>query len=259
MNETFFQEKHCSKVRTSVGELQLPLEYHDAEAMASLFPVPVAGLAPLLPAVDWQPLLIRPQIALLGIAFLEFKKTSIGAYNLAAIFIPCLWKPSRNLPLLPFYFPDWFSNLSAFIYQMPTTMEFAARACSEIWGSPLFLADIDFEDYDFYRVGRLACKGQSIVRISLQKPALQRFQRRKYPLLNRKNEWGLKARASTQGLMGAVKTPTSIEIQFGNHPLGKQLEALRPGPAFRSYYYPKLQGMLDWPSRAYPIVPVEGA
>jgi hypothetical protein len=252
MNETFFQEKHSSKVRTSVGELQLPLEYHDAEAMASFFPVAAADLFPLLPSADWKPVLIRPNIALLGIALLEFKKTSVGAYNLGAVFVPCLWKPTRNFPLLPFLFPNWFPHLSAFIYQMPTTMEFAARACSEIWGSPLFLADIDFEDYDFYRVGRLAHEGQSILRVSLQKPALQRFQRRKFPLLSRKNEWALRTKASTQGLMGIIKSSTAIEIQFGTHPLGRQLAALKPGPAFRSYYYPKLQGMIDWPSRAYP-------
>ena len=254
MNEAFFQDKHHSKVRVSIGELQLPLEYHDAEVMAGFFPVSTTDITPLMPSPDWVPLLIRPRVSLLGLIFLEFKKTSIGAYNLVVICIPCLWKSSRNIPLLPFWFPRWFPNLAGYIYQMPATMEFAARTCSEIWGTPYLLADIDFEDYDFYRVGRLSIKGSLILRISLQKPSLQRFQRRKYPLYTRKNEWILKTNALTQGLMGTIKQSSAIDIQFGDHAIGRQLAALKPGPAFRSYYYPKLQGMLDWPSQARPIL-----
>lgn len=253
MNEAFFKEKNTSLASISVGDLQLPLEYHDAEAMATFLPIPVDGIAPLLPGPGWEPLLIRPKIALLGLAFLEFKKTSIGAYNLAAVFTPCLWKPRRNIPLLPFYFPNWFRNLAAHVYQMPVTMEFAAVACSEIWGVPPFLAEIDFEEYDLYRVCKISHKNEPVLRFSLQKPPMQRFQRRTYPVFTRKNDWVLRTNALTQGLMGSVKQALAVEIQFGKHPLGKRLEALHPGQAFRSYYYPKLQGMLNWPSQAYPL------
>jgi hypothetical protein len=253
MNERFFQSVHKNRVRVSVGELELPIQYLDVEAMMSFFPVATPNLERMLPRVGLVPVQIRPGIALLGVAAAEYKKSSIGAYSELAILIPCLRKPRFNIPLLPLLFPRWFPSLGGYVLKMPVSTEFACTAGKEIWGYPKFMADIDFEEQESHRVCTLSHEGSLVLRYSMRKPTVPRYAQHRYAAYSCLGGSLLQSRFVTQGLLGVSKKADSAELQFGRHPLALQLSELKPGPARATYYYPKLQGLAGWASKSYEL------
>jgi hypothetical protein len=253
MNERFFQGVHKNKVRISVGELELPIQYLDIEAMLSYFPVATPAIAGMLPKAGLQPVQIRPGVALLGITAAEYKKSSIGAYSEVAIVVPCLRQPRFNIPLLPLWFPRWFPSLAGYILKMPVSTEFACIAGKEIWGYPKFLADIDFEEQESHRICTLSHEGSLVLRYSVRKPTVPRYAQRSYATYSSMGQALLQSRVVTQGLLGVSKKAESAELQFGRHPLALQLSELKPGPARATYYYPKMQGLAGWASKSYDL------
>lgn len=251
MNERFFQDVPSNQVRISVGELELPLHFYDVEAMISFFPVATHSLARLLPTEELQPALLRPGISLLSIAAIEYKKSSIGAYNELAILIPCLWKPRTNWPLLPFLAPRLFPNYGAYVFRLPVTTEFANIAGREIWGYPQFIANIEFEEHDACRICTLSHEGLPVLTYSVRKSGVPRYSRHTFPTFSRKGSSLLKTQVNTQGLRGVSKAAQNADLQFGRHPLGVELSRLQPGPARISYYFPKMQSMISWSNKSY--------
>jgi hypothetical protein len=92
-----------------------------------------------------------------------------------------------------------------------------------------------------------------VLRLSLQKPTAPRYTQRNYPIFSVKGHSLLKNRLITQGLLGVSKAAASVDLQFGRHPLALQLKELQPGPALRSYYYPKMQCLAGWSCKSYDL------
>lgn len=259
MNERFFQGVHKNRVRVSVGELELPIQYLDIEAMLSFFPVATEAIAGMLPNAGLQPVQVWPGISLLGVAAAEYKKSSIGAYSEVAILVPCLLQPRFNIPLLPLWFPRLFPSLAGYILKMPVSTEFACVAGKEIWGYPKFLADIDFEEQESHRVCTLSHEGSLVLRYSMIKPTVPRYAQRSYGAYSCLGQSLLQNRVVTQGLLGVSRKPESAQLQFGRHPLAIQLSDLKPGPARATYYYPKMQGLAGWASKSYELSEIAAA
>lgn len=132
--------------RTSQGLVELPIRYRDVSAVVALFRVPELRARELLAGTPLEPALTRGGRSLAGLAFYEYRDTTIGAYGevgLALLVRPARATPPRLAALELFRAPRE-RELGAFIVDLPVSTAIANAAGRELWGFPKFVTRLPF-------------------------------------------------------------------------------------------------------------------
>jgi hypothetical protein len=230
MYEAIRTHAAASHVELSSGrQVDLPVRYLDFTAVLAHFPAPAAAIRRLLPGQSLAPVLIAPGTAVLSVAAFEYRRLAdLKPYNEVAIGVPVLYKPSFNVPALPFLFPGFFKSFGFFVVNMPVTTEDARELGVKVWGYPKFLAEIAFEELENMRRCRVRLEGKDFMTLDVQQlPA--KIQQVNFTVYTVKDGSLLRSRLETEGLYGLSILPGGAGLSFGDHPLAQALRGIRLG------------------------------
>lgn len=148
----------------------LPIHYRKARAWFSVFACPRRRAEELLPDPKLSPALVFPGLAALVVAVFDFEDTSIGPYREVGIGVPCRYRRSSAVPLVPLLAEKYLDDVGPWVQFMAVTTEAANEAGRRHWGYPKFVAEIDIRADD----ARMRCvvseKGEKILEVDVERP-----------------------------------------------------------------------------------------
>jgi hypothetical protein len=143
--DPFFQYPQTN-YPTSEGYVAMPILYFDDSNVMAFFFVDLAKAQALVAREGFKAINVGMGKALAGVAFYEYRHTSIGPYNECGVAI-AVTPPDTRLPWIPLYsllrHPDK-NRIGFHILDLPVTTAAACAAGREIWGYPKFVAEIGF-------------------------------------------------------------------------------------------------------------------
>lgn len=142
-DDSFFQVEQ-SIVRTSEGDVALPMLFYDASLFLSLFHIDAGKIADLIGDIDLEPALDRKGRGIVGLAFYEYRDASIASYNEVGLATQVVRKGDSPPK---FTFVDMVRKPASrksynYLFHLPVTTQSANAAGREIWGFPKFVAEI---------------------------------------------------------------------------------------------------------------------
>jgi hypothetical protein len=152
----------------------LPIHYRKARAWFAVFPCLERAAAALLPDPELRPARVLPGIAALVVATFDFEDTSIGPYREVGIGIPCRYRRSTAVPLVPLLGERWIDDVGPWVHLMPVTTEAANEAGHRYWGYPKFVAEIDIDASDAQMRCTVSEKGAPILHVEVERPGPSR-------------------------------------------------------------------------------------
>jgi hypothetical protein len=148
----------------------LPILYRKARAWFAVFPCPLRGAAAMLPDERLKPAQVIPGKAAIVFAVFDFEDTSIGPYREVGIGIPCRYRRTTAIPLVPLLAEKWLDDVGPFITHMPVTTQAANDAGWKHWGYPKFVAAIDIEADDARMRATVSEEGRPILHVEVERP-----------------------------------------------------------------------------------------
>jgi hypothetical protein len=144
-NDPFFRVPRAN-VTTSEGDAELPILYYDVSALLALFAIDHERAAVKLEGMGLVPGLGWGKKAIAALAFYEYRETSIGPYNEAALALAAC-------PCQMAKFGGWFNlygdiqtrRVGFHILNLPVTTRIACAGGIELWGYPKFITQIPFK------------------------------------------------------------------------------------------------------------------
>jgi hypothetical protein len=250
-NDPFFQYPK-SIVSTSEGNVTLPILYFDNSNMIAIFRVDYNSAQTIVDPLHFTAIRFSGGKALAGVAFYEYRNTSINSYNEVGVVIAAL--PNGNIapkfPLLSLFYNLDKIRAGLYIIDLPVTTAAACAAGKEIWGYPKFVTPISFELNGRYFNGSVVNpdSGDSLLTMSgkagigVPGPLLD------LELYSSNQGKTLRTLVNTRG-GGKISLPGSIRLQAGDsdHPMTNRLIKLGlkdAKPIFVSYTH-TLQSRLN--------------
>lgn len=145
MSRSDFFDVPTEPATTSAGPVDLPIRYWDATLVQAFFPCPLGRVAPLLEGTGLAPTPMAGGWGLAGVAFFEYRETSIGPYGEMAVGVAChpAAGPRPRLALLQLVAPPERRGVGFHLLDLPVTTGAACAAGRELWGYPKFVTPID--------------------------------------------------------------------------------------------------------------------
>lgn len=145
LKDPFFQYPR-SVARTSEGDVELPILYYDDSNLMALFRVDYDKAQRLVAPQGLQAVRFAGGKALAGVAFYEYRETTIADYREVGVAIAVVPKgvESPALPMLSMFRQLDKNRLGFHILDLPVTTPMACAAGREIWGYPKFVTPIGF-------------------------------------------------------------------------------------------------------------------
>ena len=144
-NDFFFQYPR-TPFQTSEGAVDLPIFYYDNSVLMALFRVDYDKAQAMVADEGLDAVRVSGGKALVGLAFYEYRETSIADYNEVGLAIAVVPKGTRapKFPMLDMLKPLDKASVGYFIVDLPVTTPAACAGGREIWGYPKFVTNIDF-------------------------------------------------------------------------------------------------------------------
>ena len=202
----------------------LPIVYRKARAWFAVFPFPLRGVVGMLPDPRLRPALVIPGTAALVVAVFDFEDTSIGPYGEVGVGIPCRYRRSTAVPLVPLLAEKWLDDVGPWVHLMPVTTEAAKDAGIQHWGYPKFVAEIDIDVTESRMWATVSEKGAPILHVEVERPGPSRpmaFPVRPYSRLD--DELLLtEFQVDAVGSIGRVGAKASLRLE--SHPRAAALD-----------------------------------
>lgn len=143
--DPFFQVSRAT-LPTSVGDADVPVLYYDVSCMIAMFRVDYRHAAKALGGMGLKPGLRFGSKAIAGLAFYEYRDTSIGPYNEVGLALPAV---PQHMPRPVSGWLDLYGRLNSrrvgfYILDLPVTTPIAWAAGCELWGYPKFVTQLPF-------------------------------------------------------------------------------------------------------------------
>jgi hypothetical protein len=143
--DPFFQYPRTT-FDTSEGKVELPILYFDDSQLMALFLVDREKAQAMVQGEGLEAVRFAGGKALVGVAFYEYRETSIGDYNEVGVAIAVVpaGTPAPAIPLLSMLGSLDKRRVGFFIVDLPVTTRAACAAGCELWGYPKFVTPIPF-------------------------------------------------------------------------------------------------------------------
>lgn len=143
--DPFFQYPRYDHA-TSQGPVAMPILYYEDSNFMTLFFIDLERARAKLAPAGLEPVRFLGGKALAGVAFYQYRSTSIGPYDEVGVAIAAL--PAGTavpaLPLLSMMRDPDHNRVGFHILDLPVTTAAACAAGREIWGYPKFVTPIGF-------------------------------------------------------------------------------------------------------------------
>lgn len=227
-NDPFFQYPRTT-VETSAGKVEMPILYYDNSQWMFLFWGDVNAARQLINE-DLDVVSFNGKV-LCGVAFYEYRDTSIADYNEVGIAIGCAPKGTKTS------FLSYASLLQSLdkrtigftVVDLPVTTEAACAAGREIWNFPKFVTGIGFQENgkDFAGTVENPEGDDNIMSIKGRAGLGMPFSVLDLVIFSKQEDKMLRTLVNTRGL-GKLSLGGSLclEVENKDHPMGQRLHAL---------------------------------
>ncbi|RME88407.1 MAG: hypothetical protein D6767_10230 [Candidatus Hydrogenedentota bacterium] len=143
VTDEFFQVERKT-VKTSEGDVDLPILYYDVSFYMIFTPAPLEVANQMLAGTGCKSVPIWLNQTLAGLVFYEYHDTSVGIYNEVGLAVAAVEEERSNplMPLAELLIPGNYRKLAMYVIDLPVTTPQANAAGREIWGYPKFVTDI---------------------------------------------------------------------------------------------------------------------
>jgi hypothetical protein len=203
--------------------VDLPVQVRDASAGTAVFEVDAAAAAALLPP-DFLVAEVSPGRAHLAIVVVDYRDNDLGSY--------------REVGFMFFVRPRAGGDDGTFIVRLPVDQAFTCEAGRRIWGFPKTIEQIELAYADDAITCALSMEGELVLRIRLPRDANADGEMPPIPMTAYTMLDGVAhATTFTQGGLGFSMGFDPVELEWGTHPVAKELAALGMSavPAFTTW------------------------
>lgn len=210
------------------GGVSLPIVCHRARAYFAAFPCPIKALSALVPDPRIKPISLWPGKGTLTIAIFDYQETSIGPYIEVAIGIPCRFRKTTAVPLLPLLGERWLEDVGHWVLSVPVTTEIAERAGRAVWGYPKYVGDIEIQASDTRVTCVVSEGGNAAIRAQIDRPGPSKLLQ--LPLRTYSIQGGdlLLTEAAIDGVGVSKNFGLSASLALDPHPRNEALRDLPP-------------------------------
>lgn len=139
-----------AKHQTSEGDVILPMMIYDATFAMSVFLCDLKKVNKVFEGTGMVPASRLFGKAAVGLGLIEYRATSLGAYNEVGLALPQFWNKSNALfdcvkSMLELYRNTKTKEMGYYVVHLPVTTELARVVGSECWGYPKFVTNIDVD------------------------------------------------------------------------------------------------------------------
>ncbi len=144
-NDPFFQYPQTVH-RTCEGDVRLPIFYYRSSNLIAMFLADFPRACDMLRDTEFTPIRFANGKALVGVAFYEYRQSSIGAYNEVGVAVAATPRgvSAGRLPLLSLFRHPDNHQVGFHVIDLPVTTPVACAAGCELWGFPKFVTSISF-------------------------------------------------------------------------------------------------------------------
>ena len=144
-SDPFFQYPRYDHA-TSEGPVAMPILYFEDSNFMALYLIDFERARAKLEPAGLEPVRVLGGKALAGVAFYQYRTTTIGPYNEVGVAIAAMpaGMAQPALPLLSMFRSPDHNRVGSHILDLPVTTAPACAAGREIWGYPKFVTPIDF-------------------------------------------------------------------------------------------------------------------
>lgn len=227
-NDPFFQYPRTT-VKTSAGDVEMPILYYSNSQWMFLFWADLHAARQLV-SKELDVVSLNGK-ALCGVAFYEYRDTSIADYNEVGVAIGCVPKGTKTSFLSYATLLRHLDNRSVGfnVVDLPVTTEAACAAGREIWSFPKFVTDIGFKESgkDFSGTVKNIEGDGNIMSIKGRAGFGVPFAVLDLVLYSKHNDQMLRTLVNTRGL-GKASLGGSLRLAVENtdHPMGQRLQEL---------------------------------
>lgn len=141
-----FFEVPRTKRQFSLGEAEFPILYYDVSVLFAFYWVDIPKLSSKLEGTGLSPYKFINGKGMIGLAFFEYRETSIGSYNEVGTAIASYPENENPTPFaMQFLKPSQDRRVGFYILDLPVTTDIAYCAGKEVWGYPKFVTKITFQ------------------------------------------------------------------------------------------------------------------
>jgi hypothetical protein len=236
----FFKDIHFKDLHVSGRSFQVPFQYYDFSRITARFPVSSKFITKVLPSTKLIPVEVKAETTFVTFVAFEYRKMKdLSPYNEFGILIPVIYKDD-NIP-------------GSYLTHLPVTTEEARWGGVEIYGYPKFIADITFDDMEKVCKSKVSLDGKEIVKLEVEKMATKLVSNDffTYTLLDNKI---VRTQVQTKGFLGTGNDSSGASVHLGEHPIAKEIKALRIAETPINYTYsPRMQCLLHGPDVFLPL------
>lgn len=230
-NQDYFFQYPRTVIPTSEGDVEMPIMYYDDSVMMALFRVDHERAQAMVADQGLQAVRIAGNKALVGLAFYQYRQTSIADYNEVGVAIAVVPNGTAepSLPLLSMFRTLDKAPIGFYIVDLPVTTKAACAAGREIWGYPKFVTPIGFKQTGRQFEGSVTDPqtGKNLVRLSGKLGAGVPAPLLDLVLYSRHDNRLLRTLVNTRGgakacLPGSLR----VSVAASRHPMAQRLAAL---------------------------------
>jgi hypothetical protein len=239
----FYQEIEHSPVPWRQYQLHVPLFYPDIRLMTVSIIAPMDRLRAMLPSKRMKPYRITPWHGALAVTAYEYRECDLGPYNEVSISVPITI--DKETPVFTGSLRKMPESLTTYTIHLPVTTEIAREVGAEFAGYPKFVADIAFTEQDDWLTCELRADGQKVLALSGRKLAVNRVPRlRVYPITHRRGYILRSEFVISERDMGESRSGEDVKLDWGDHPIAREVGELGLGRVLGYQYCPRAQGIL---------------
>ncbi|MFV9616430.1 MAG: acetoacetate decarboxylase family protein [Gammaproteobacteria bacterium] len=222
----------------------LPVDAINSPALVAVFPIDAKKAKQFLPE-GIHPLRLWKK-ALLVVAVIDYRETTIGKYIEYSIAIACTHGAKPAPRLLPAIFTRWFKT-GQYVIDLPVSSEVSVKGGKGIWGMPKHQANLNFKIENDQVSSQYDLDGKLVTYIEIKKPGKANF-----PVKTRASNYcsfrGMLMKSDVIldnkagfNLFGKAKA----RFVIGDHPRLQALKDLEIGDAMATVFLPSIHGTLD--------------
>lgn len=228
--------------------IEMPVRIYRSEMIVSYFEADLDTLRPLIPHPKIHPIRRGSHKSVLAVIQTYCSHASIPPYKSVSLAIPVTlgkWPAPSYLPLL---FEESWLNKGFYIYREGITTSEAYETRTEIWGYPVFLAEIENQMVDESTQEVELSEEERILTLRIKRPKYVREYPKDVKFYSIKQNVVCENILRTESSIESNRAPDSSMIVFGKHPLGQQLKSMNIGPhALETRYFLDMKAISPYP------------
>jgi hypothetical protein len=228
--------------------VEMPVRLYRSEMIVSYFECELEPLLPMMPHARVHPIRRGGNKSAVAIIQATVNHASIPPYRSVSLAVPVTLGKWPAPSYLPLWFEESWGNKGFYIHKEGVTSSEAFEVRTEIWGYPMFLAEIHQEMLDPKTQETVLMEEERILTVRSKRPEYVRQTDREVKFYSIKQNIVCENKIKLECSLTSSRAPDASMVVFGKHPVGAQFKAMNIGPySLETWYYLDMQAILPYP------------